>query len=77
MDKPKQISFYDNPEALGLLECIRGNLDCLSSNLEFIRRNDAINSAQPEWIKDKLMKLVEFAERLEKLFDVEKSDDGE
>ena len=71
MDKLKQISFYDNPEALGLLECIRGNLDRLSVCLEFIRRNDAIDSAQPEWIKDKLMKLVEFAARLEKLFEKE------
>lgn len=71
MDKPKQISFYDSPGALGLLECIRGNLDRLSVNLEFIRRNDAIDSAQPKWIKDKLLELVKFAERLEKLFDKE------
>lgn len=75
MNNPKQISFYESPETLGLFECIRGNLDRLSSNLEFIRRNDAIDSAQPKWIKDKLMKLVEFADRLEKMFD-EKCNDG-
>lgn len=75
MDKLKRISFYDNPEALGLIECLRINLEAFLKSLEFIKREGSIDEKHPVWIKERLQKQVELVERLEKLFDKEESDE--
>lgn len=71
MDKLKQISFYDNPEALGLVECLRINMKAFIKSLEFIKVEASIDEKHPGWIKEKLQKQIELVDRLEKLFDKE------
>ena len=73
MDKLKQIDFYNNPEALGLVECLRINMETSIQSLEFIKREASIDERHPGWIKEKLQKQVELVDRLEKLFDKEET----
>ena len=65
----RRISFYDNPEALGLVECIRINAEAFLSSIECIKSQHSIDEMHPGFIKDKLQKQIEYVERLEKLFD--------
>ena len=65
----RRISFYDNPEALGLIECLRINMEAFIKSLEYIKMEQSIDEHHPAFIKDKLQKQIEYAERLEKLFD--------
>ena len=65
----RQISFYDNPEALGLVECIRINAKAFLSSMEYIKAQQSIDEHHPKFIKNQLQKQMELVERLEKLFD--------
>lgn len=65
----RRISFYDNPEALGLIECIRINAEAFLSSIEYIKSEQSIDEKRPEFIKIQLQKQMELVERLEKLFD--------
>ena len=68
-NKLRQISFYDNPEALGLVECIRINTKAFLDSIEYIKSEQSIDEKHPEFIKIQLQKQMELVERLEKLFD--------
>lgn len=65
----RQIGFYDNPEALGLVECIRINAEAFLNSIEYIKSQHSIDEKHPEFIKIQLQKQMELVERLEKLFD--------
>lgn len=71
MNNLKRISFYDNPEALGLIECLRINLEAFLKSLNFIKMEASIDEHHPGFIKNQLQKQIELVERLEKLFDKE------
>lgn len=71
MDKLKRIDFYHNPEALGLVECLRINMEAFIKSLDYIKEEQSINEYHPGWIKEILQKQLELVERLEKLFDKE------
>ena len=68
-NKLRRISFYENPEALGLIECIRINMKAFLDIIEHIKGEQSIDEEYPGFIKDKLQKQIEYVERLEKLFD--------
>lgn len=65
----RRISFYDNPEALGLVECIRINTEAFLGSIECIKSQNSIDEMHPGFIKNQLQKQMELVERLEKLFD--------
>lgn len=65
----RRISFYNNPEALGLVECIRINTKAFLDSIEYIKSEQSIDEMHPGFIKEKLQKQIEYVERLEKLFD--------
>lgn len=65
----RQINFYDNPEALGLIECLRINMEAFLHTVEYIKTQQSIDEMHPGFIKEKLQKQIEYVERLEKLFD--------
>lgn len=65
----RQINFYNNPEALGLIECLRINMEAFLHTIEYIKTQQSIDETHPGFIKDKLQKQIEYVERLEKLFD--------
>lgn len=67
----RRISFYDNPEALGLVECIRINMKAFLDIIEHIKNEQSIDEEYPGFIRDKLQKQIEYVERLEKLFEKE------
>ena len=71
MRKLRRIGFYDNPEALGLIECLRINMEAFLHTLDFIKAEQSIDEDFPGFIKGKLQKQIEFAEQLQKLFDKE------
>lgn len=64
----RRISFYDSPEALGLIECLKINMESFVKSLEYIKIEQSIDEYHPTFIKNQLQKQFEYAERLEKLF---------